>query len=190
MKAINIKQLLIGIVCALCTSVQAATYTPATVPSPKVAGQEYYVSNPDTILNTDDVAYINQCCRMLEDTTDVEMAVVVLGSIGDYEIFDFGLELGNRWGIGKEGKNTGVLITFALASRQVFIHTGSGIEGVLPDATCKMIIQNDMVPRFKQGDYGGGLCAAVTHVYTICTKGDAPEELLNMAKSLGYQLSD
>ena len=165
------------------SSVSAATYTPQTVPSPKVQGQGYYVSNPDTILSQDDVDYLNCCCRMLEDTADVELAIVVLGSIGDYEPFDFGYELFQRWGIGKKGKNTGVLITFALASRQVYINTGSGIEGVLPDAKCKMIIENDMIPYFKQGDYGGGLCKAATHIYQICSSGDAPEELLNMTSS-------
>ena len=161
----------------------AAVYSPATVPDPKQFGQGYYVSNPDSILNADDVDYLNQCCQMLEDSTEVEMAVVVLESIGDYEPFDFGFELFNRWGIGKEGKNTGVLITFALASRQVYINTGSGIEGVLTDAKCKMVIQSDMIPRFKEGDYGGGLCAAATDIYTICTKGEAPEELLNMTSA-------
>lgn len=161
----------------------AAVYSPATVPDPKQFGQGYYVSNPDSILNVDDVAYLNQCCQMLEDSTDVELAIVALESIGEYQPFDFGFELFNRWGIGKAGKNTGVLITFALASRQVYINTGSGIEGVLTDAKCKMIIQNDMIPLFKQGDYGGGLCSAATSIYTTCTKGEAPEELLNMTSA-------
>ena len=164
-------------------SVFAAVYSPADVPNPKVYGQDYYVSNPDSILSPDDVAYLNQCCRYLEDSTDVEMAIVVLGSIGEYQPFDFGFELFNRWGIGKEGKNTGLLITFALASRQVYINTGSGIEGIMTDAKCKQVIQSDMIPMFKQGDYGGGLCAGATHIYTICTKDDAPEELLNMTSA-------
>lgn len=172
-----------ALICFWSTLLHAATYSPATVPDPKKFGQDYYVSNPDTILSQDDVNYLNCCCRMLEDTADVEMAVVVLGSIGNYEPFDFGYELFQRWGIGKAGKNTGVLITFALASRQVYINTGSGIEGILTDARCKMIIENDMIPRFKQGDYGGGLCAAATHIYTICSNGEAPEELMNMTSA-------
>ena len=102
---------------------------------------------------------------------------------GDYEPFDFGYELFQRWGIGKKGKNTGVLITFALASRQVYINTGSGIEGVLPDATCKKIIDSDMIPYFKQADYGGGLCAGATSIYRTCTHGEAPEELMNMTSA-------
>jgi len=179
----SIKWLIVSLLCIIGNSLFAATYSPQTVPDPKQYGQGCYVSNPDTIISQEDVDYLNCCCRMLEDTTDVEMAIVVLGSIGEYEPFDFGYELFQRWGIGKAGKNTGVLITFALASREVYINTGSGIEGILTDSRCKMIIENDMIPRFKQGDYGGGLCAAATHIYTICSSGDAPEELLNMASS-------
>ena len=165
------------------SSVSAATYSPRTVPNPKDKGSGLFVSNPDTILSADDEAYLNRCCQMLKDSTDVELAIVVLESIGEYEPFDFGFELFQRWGIGQAGKNTGVLITFALASRQVYINTGTGIEGVLTDATCKTIIESDMIPRFKEGDYGGGLCAGATHIYTICTHGDAPEELMNMVSA-------
>ena len=174
---------LLAFVCALATALSAATYTPATVPSPKQFGQNYYVSNPDSIISEDDVAYLNRCCYLLDDSVQVEMAFVVLESIGDYDIFDFGYELFQRWGIGKAGKNTGVLITFALATRKVYINTGSGIEGVLTDATCKKVIEEEMIPRFKEGDYGGGLCAAATRIYQICTNGDAPEELLNMTSA-------
>ena len=183
MKRMCIKMLVVSVMCAVSTAMAAAVYSPATVPNPKLQGQDCYVSNPDTILSVDDVAYLNRCSQLLEDTADVELAVVVLGSIGEYEPFDFGFELFQRWGIGKAGKNTGVLITFALASRQVYINTGTGIEGVLTDALCKWIIENDMIPLFKQGDYGGGLCAASTHIYRICSHGEAPEELMNMVSA-------
>lgn len=182
-KVKRMRRFIVFILALVSLSAAGAVYSPATVPSPKDAGQAYYVSNPDSILCQDDVDYLNACCRLLDDTVQVEMAVVVLESIGEYEPFDFGYELFQRWGIGKAGKNTGVLITFALASRQVYMNTGSGIEGVLPDATCKKIIQEDMIPLFKLGDYGGGLCAAATHVYRICTNGEAPEELLNMTSA-------
>ena len=175
-----------GVVCAavallaMSGVMHAATYEPKTVPDPKIKGQWNYVSNPDSILSADDVDYINRCCLMLEDSSGVELAVVAIDSMGDYTPFDFGFELFQRWGIGKAGKNTGVLITFASASRKVQINTGTGIEGVLPDALCSQIIQEDMIPLFKQGDYGGGLCRGVTRIYENCTSGDAPEELLNM----------
>ena len=61
--------------------------------------------------------------------------------------------------------------------------TGVGIEGVLPDAKCSRIIQEAMIPAFRKGDYGGGLCLGALQIYETCTDGEAPEELRN-AKSV------
>lgn len=174
------KHLLTYVFLLLSLIAQAAVYTPATVPDPKKHGQLSYVANPDAIIADSDVVFLNRCAAMLEQQTQVEMAVVALGSIGDYSAFDFAYELYQRWGIGKKGKNTGVLILFAEESHDIRIMTGVGIEGVLPDATCSRIIQEQMIPLFREGDYGGGLCMGALRIYEVCTDGEAPEELKNM----------
>lgn len=156
------------------------TYRPKDVPDPKQGGQWEYVSNPDGIIGGDDVAYLNKCARMLEEKTKAEMAVVAVQSIGSQDMFDFTYRLFQLWGVGKEGKNTGVLICFVLDSHDIRIMTGQGIEGVLPDAVCKRIIDEDMIPSFREGKYGEGLCLGALRIYEKCTSGDAPEELLNM----------
>lgn len=158
----------------------ARTYTPQEVPNPKSNGQQYYVANPDDILSSDEVAYLNRCAQMLEDSTQAELSVVAIESIGEQDMFDFTYRLFQLWGVGKEGKNTGVLICFVLASHDIRIMTGQGIEGVLPDAVCKRIIDEDMIPSFRQEKYGEGLCLGALHIYEICSSGDAPAELLNM----------
>ena len=161
------------------TLVQAAVYTPAEVPNPKDKGQACYVANPDAILADSDVVWLNQCAAHLEQKTHVEMCAVALGSIGDAEAFDFAYELYQRWGIGREGQNTGVLMLFVLDSHDIRIMTGVGMEGILPDARCSQIVHNDMIPAFRAGDYGGGLCLGALRIYEICTNDKAPEELLN-----------
>ena len=155
-------------------------YTPATVPDPKKGGQDCYVSDPDNILTDSDRVFINTCAQSLQKQTDVELAVVSLMSIGDMDCFDFCLELFQRWGIGKKGKNTGVLIVFVLNSHDIRIMTGTGIEGVLTDAICSDIIRREMAPAFRAGRYGEGLCCGVLRIYEVCTDGAAPEELQNM----------
>jgi len=162
------------------TGIWAAEYTPSSVPDPKAKGQACYVSNPDAILADSDVIFLNRCAASLEQRTRVEMCVVAVGSIGSMDCFDFTYELFQRWGLGKEGQNTGVLICFVLDSRDIRIMTGVGLEGVLPDARCSQIIHNTMVPSFRRGDYGGGLCLGALQIYEICTDGEAPEELRNM----------
>jgi uncharacterized protein len=108
------------------------------------------------------------------------MGVVALESIGTSDAFDFAYELFQRWGIGRKGQNTGVLILFVEESHDIRIMTGVGIEGVLPDARCSQIIHDDMIPAFQAGDYGGGLCLGALRIYEICTDGDVPEELLSI----------
>ena len=158
----------------------AAEYTPSTVPDPKKAGQEFYVSNPDNILSAEDVSFLNRCVQDLEKQTKVELCVVAIGSIGEADAFDFSYELFQRWGIGGKNKNTGVLILFVLDSHDLQIRTGTGIEGVLTDAKCSKTMHEDMFPSFRAGNYGEGLCLGALRIYEICTDGEAPEELLNM----------
>ena len=162
----------------MATTMHAAVYTPSSVPSPKQQGQGYYVANPDAILPDSSVAWLNDCAARLEKATNVELCVVALGSIGETDAFDFAYELFQRWGLGKKGQNTGVLVLFAEESHDIRIMTGVGIEGVLTDQQCSAIIHDEMIPAFRAGDYGGGLCLGALRIYEICTDGDAPEELL------------
>ena len=159
---------------------RAAVYTPEKVPNPKEHGQGWYVANPDAIIADSDVVFLNRCAADLEQNTRVELCVVALQSIGQMDCFDFCYELFQRWGLGKEGQNTGVLMCFVLDSHDIRIMTGVGLEGVLPDARCSQIIHDTMVPAFRQGDYGGGLCLGALRIYEICSDGDVPEELRTM----------
>lgn len=170
--------LLIGL--WLAVAAQAAVYTPASVPNPKKQGQAFYVANPDAILPDSSVAWLNDCAARLEDATRVQLCVVALESIGGSEAFDFAYELFQRWGLGREGQNTGVLMLFVLDSHDIRIMTGVGIEGVLTDAQCSKIVHDDMIPAFRAGAYGDGLCLGALRIYEICTDGEAPEELLSI----------
>lgn len=105
------------------------------------------------------------------DSTSSQVAVVVLASVGNYDISDYAVQLYNQWGIGQKEKNNGVLILVAKDDRKVFITTGYGMEGVLPDALCKRIVNNDILPNFKTGNYHGGLDAAVNSIISI-VKGE------------------
>ena len=169
---------LIGLFLAM--AVHAAVYTPASVPDPKTQGQAFYVANPDAILPDSSVAWLNNCAARLENATRVQLCVVALESIGEREAFDFAYELFQRWGLGREGQNTGVLMLFVLDSRDIRIMTGVGIEGVLTDAQCSKIVHDDMIPAFRAGHYGDGLCLGALRIYEICTDGEAPEELLTI----------
>ncbi|WP_183567066.1 TPM domain-containing protein [Mucilaginibacter sp. SP1R1] len=105
------------------------------------------------------------------DSSSTQIAVVIIKSIGNYDINEYGAALGRKWGIGQKGKNNGILILVALADRKLSIQTGYGAEGALPDIITQQIRTNDINPRFREGDYYGGLNAGVDQIIKY-TKGE------------------
>jgi len=95
-----------------------------------------------------------------DDSTSTQIAVVIIKSVGEYDINEYGQKLGRAWGIGQQGKNNGILVLVAMGDRKVTIQTGYGAEGAVPDVITHEIIQNDITPHFKQQDYFGGLSTA------------------------------
>ncbi len=170
---------------------QAAVYTPTSLPNPKAQDQYNYVCNPDGIVDQSNMLFLNRLAQQLEDSTLVELCVVAVESIGQADAFEFCYELFQRWGIGKEGKNTGVLLFLAVESRDIRIMTGGGIEGVLTDAVCNEIIQSTMISPLRNADYSDALALGALRIYEICTNGDAPEELRQMTSATNrYHYAD
>jgi uncharacterized protein len=101
------------------------------------------------------------------DSTSSQVAIVIMSSVGNYDIADYSVQLYNKWGIGQKEKNNGVLILVAKDDRKVWITTGYGMEGVLPDALSKRIVNNDILPNFKEGNYYEGLDEAVNSIISI-----------------------
>ena len=175
----------------LAVLVQAMVYTPTSLPNPKVQDRGNYVCNPDEIVVSSDVVLLNRLARQLEDSTQVELCVVAVNSIGEMEAFDFCYEVFQRWGIGKEGKNTGVLLFLAVESCDVRIMTGGGIEGVMTDAVCHSIIHETMMQPLRNADYSDAMALGALRIYEVCTDGAAPEELRQMTSATNrYHYAD
>lgn len=170
------KTLLFCMACCLPLVAAAQTYTVQTVPNNKLTSGSY-VSNPDNIISEETVQAIDSMLAMVEQTNTGQVAVVVLNSIGENSDFDFSQELFNDWGIGRSENNNGLLILFVLDQRTVRFHTGDGLEGVLPDATCKRIQRESMVPYFKEGDYDQGILHGVAEVVRLLRTPGAFEEI-------------
>lgn len=96
-----------------------------------------------------------------DDSTSNQFAIITIGDIGDYDIGDFATALGRKWGVGGKEFNNGlilvVLINKERGQRKVWIATGYGLEGAIPDITAKTIIENDIIPNFKANDIYRGL---------------------------------
>lgn len=142
------------------------SYTVDTVPNTKLVDNSY-VSNPDNILGASTVSQLNAKLADLEAKSTAQVAVVVIQSIGENDIVDFAQQLFEKWGIGKAKKDNGLLILMVMDQRTVRFHTGYGLEGILPDVTCKRIQMQQMVPQFKVEDYDRGILAGVEEVVAI-----------------------
>jgi uncharacterized protein len=117
------------------------------------------VTDYNNTLSAADQQQLESKLVAFDDSTSTQIAVVIIKTVGDYDINEYAQKLGRSWGIGQQGKNNGILILVAVGDRKVSIQTGYGAEGAVPDITTHEIIQNDITPRFKQGDYFGGLDA-------------------------------
>jgi uncharacterized protein len=79
----------------------------------------------------------------------------------DSDIADYTVRVAQKWQVGQKDKNNGAVLFVFIEDRKMFIQVGYGLEGTLPDALAKRIIDDEIKPRFKQGDYTGGLAAGV-----------------------------
>lgn len=106
-----------------------------------------------------------------DDSSSTQIAVVIMTSVGDYDIADYGVRLAQQWGIGSKGKDNGILLLVAKNDRKVTIQTGYGVEGAVPDAIAFQIIRQIITPAFRAGDYYGGINRA-TDALISYTKGE------------------
>jgi uncharacterized protein len=109
----------------------------------------------------------------LEAKTTDQLVVATVPSLQGYDIADFGYQLGRHWAIGQKDKNNGVLLIVAPSEREVRIEVGYGLEGDLTDALTKIIIENAIIPRFKDDDMPGGILAGVDDIIKVLTGEDA-----------------
>ena len=187
------KQIFVIVFISIFGYLQAAEYTVKTIPNPKSANKKAYVSNPDRIINEQTEYEINTILDSLELKNSSEVAIVVVNSIGSEDIGIFATQLFTEWGIGKEKQDNGLLILFVLDQKKVRLETGYGIEGVLPDAICKRIQTEIMIPEFKKGNYDAGLLGGVKKAASIISNEpfDIPtvKEQINWSEIIPYALA-
>src|SRR6201999_3493029 len=97
----------------------------------------------------------------LEQKTSRQLVVVTIPSLQGYEISDYGYQLGRSWGIGQAKLNNGILLIVAPTEHKVRIEVGYGLEPIVTDALSSVIIQTQVLPKFRSGDFNGGVEAGV-----------------------------
>ncbi|MFS4491738.1 TPM domain-containing protein [Maribacter sp. 2308TA10-17] len=152
-------------------------YSVTDVPSPRGVGIIGSISDPKDILDIAAEQRINKLLYELEQKSSVEVAVVMLPSIGKDVPKSFAVDLFNTWKIGKADTDNGLLILTVMDQRRTEFEVGYGLEGILTDVVCYRIGVNEIVPSFKQGDFGGGIENVVLRVKEFLENPEAIDEV-------------
>lgn len=144
------------------------------------------------VLNPSDAETLERKLVAFNDSTSTQIAVAIVPTLNGYDKMDFTYRLAEKWGVGQKGKNNGVMIMVkpktASERGEAFIATGYGLEGALPDAVCKRIVENDMIPYFKSGDYYGGINAAAGTIMSLVKGEYTADQYLKGSKSSPYAM--
>ena len=148
-------------------------------PDPLLKGRpvkEVLVTDSSNTLTADQIQALENKLDAFNDSTSTQIAVVIIPTLGGNEIADYGVKLFRAWGVGTKEHNNGVLLLIAKDERKLNITTGYGVEGALPDITCKEIIDEIIVPKFKDNDFYRGIDDG-TNAIMQAVKGEytAPE---------------
>ncbi len=133
----------------------------ASINFPKLTGR---VVDEAGIISVKTKKELVRLIKKSEKKSSNQLVVVTLKSLGGQSISEYGYQLGRYWGIGQKGKDNGVLLIVAPNERKVRIEVGYGLESELTDALSSMIIQNDILPYFKKGDYDSGILNGVKSI--------------------------
>lgn len=149
-------------VCAIGLAVLALAGTPALAELP--ARPDGPILDQANVIPPDQEGLLDQRLRDYTKATGRAVIVATVSSLDGLEDEEYAQELGEAWGIGGQTTEEGVLFLIAPAERKVRIHTARGVQDRVTDAFSGRVIREQVIPRFKANDYGGGIVAGVDQI--------------------------
>lgn len=129
-------------------------------PAPKL-----YFNDYAQVVSADTAAQLNLTLENFEKESSDQVVVAVFPKMqSDSSIEDYTVRVARAWKAGQKDVNNGVVLFVFVQDRKMYIQVGYGLEGVLPDATCKRIIEDEIKPHFKSGNFNAGLTAGVQSI--------------------------
>src|SRR6185369_14447861 len=127
--------------------------------APKFPALTGRVVDDANILSSATKSDLTQKLAALESKTSRQLVVVTIPSLGGYEISDYGYQLGRAWGIGQKTLNNGILFIVAPKEHKTRIEVGYGLEPIVTDAFSSVVLQTQVLTKFRSGDFNGGVQA-------------------------------
>ena len=142
---------------------------------PHYPSPQGYVTDAAGLLDAGSKQSLEEQLAEFERQTSTEIAVATVPSLEGDTIEDYAVVLFKQWGVGKKGKDNGVLLLVAPNEHKMRIEVGYGLEPILTDGRCGEIIRDIMAPAFRKGDYPNGIEQAVRAVQTLLQSGNGQE---------------
>lgn len=137
------------------------------------------------ILSAETVARLNDTLKAQENRTSNQVVILTISSLNGENLEDYANTVFNTWRLGQKGKNNGILILVVPDDHSMRIEVGYGLEPVLPDLLASRIIREVITPKFKEGDYNGGISDGVSSVVSVLNGGSLPEEASGSEEASG-----
>lgn len=125
---------------------------------------------------------LNTRLRLFDDSSSTQICIVIDKSLEGEDLFDYSFRIAREWGIGQKDKNNGLLVYLAIKEKRSIIQVGYGLEGIIPDAAAKGIIEDYMVPQFRKGNYYAGLDTAASILMGLARKDYPASKYFSSAK--------
>jgi uncharacterized protein len=142
-----------------------------------------YVNDYSQLLDEDSRDALESKILEIDRTTSNQFTVVIVDDLQGMDIDDYAVRILETWKVGREGKDNGVVILIkpktGNGKGEAAISVGYGLEGVIPDAVAKRIVENEMIPSFKEGDYITGISKGVDVLYSLAVKEFKAEEYMD-----------
>ena len=131
-----------------------------------------YFNDYAKVVSASTAQQLDKTLEDFERATSSQILVAVFPKMqSDSSVADYTHRVAQQWQVGQKDKNNGAVLFVFINDRQMFIQVGYGLEGVLPDATAKRIVEDEIKPRFRSGDFNGGLSAGVNAILQA-TRGE------------------
>lgn len=151
------------------------------VPNPPSPARLYNdFTKGKNFLTPEQAEFLERKMVAYDDSTSNQVVIVIVESLQDYSANEYATALGRKWGVGGSQFNNGIVILISTGggegNRDAYIATGYGLEGAIPDITAKRIVENELIPNFREGNYFRGLNETVDAIiWAAAGEYKAPE---------------
>ena len=177
------KNKIIAIIISLVLLVPVSIIAQEKLPVPD--SPDSWVNDYANVFSAAEVSQLERKLNEFEYRTSTQIFVVTVDDNGGYPVSMLTPLIGERWGVGLKGKDNGLLVVMDMQDRDVFISTGYGVEEYIPDAISKRIVESEIVPNFKTGNFYGGIDAATDVMISLLDGKFTADEYRKQTASKG-----